>query len=87
MFGCMIVFVCYDIENVKVVGYDVVSNWFKCVVYRVLGVFMMVFVVESIIDEISEKIEMDFVEFCLKNVVMEGICVLYGVKFKSIGFE
>ncbi len=85
--GCMTAFACYDIENAKVVGYDVVSNRPKCAAYRAPGAPMTAFAVESVLDEISEKIKMDPVELRMKNAAKEGTRALYGAKFKQIGFE
>ncbi len=87
MAGCMTAFACYDIENAKVVGYDVVSNRAKCAAYRAPGAPMTAFAVESVLDELAEKIGVDPIDLRLKNAAKEGTRALYGAKFKQIGFE
>ena len=84
--GAMTAFACYDIENAKVVGYDVVSNRPKCAAYRAPGAPMTAFAVESVLDELAEKIGMDPIEMRLKSAAKEGTRALYGAKFKQIGF-
>ncbi len=84
--GAMTAFACYDMENAKVVGYDVVSNRPKCAAYRAPGAPMTAFAVESVLDELSEKLGMDPIELRLKNAAKEGTRALYGAKFKQIGF-
>ena len=49
--ACMCAFACYDIENVHVVGYDVVSNRPKVAAYRAPGAPMAAFAVEGAIDD------------------------------------
>lgn len=85
--GCMTAFACYDVPNAKVVGYDVVSNRAKCAAYRAPGAPMTAFAVESVLDEIGEKLNMDPIELREKNAAKEGTRALYGAKFKQIGFE
>src|SRR5262249_32099067 len=57
--GCMCAFAPYDLENVRVVGYDVVSNRPKVAAYRAPGGPISEFAVESVIDEIAAAIGMD----------------------------
>ena len=53
--GCMCAFAPYDLENVKVVGYDVVTNRPKVAAYRAPGGPISEYAVESVVDEIAEK--------------------------------
>ncbi len=62
----------YDIANVKVVGYDVVANRPKLAAYRAPGAPMAAFAVESVLDELAEKLGMDPLELRLKNAAQRG---------------
>ena len=70
--GCMCAFAPYDLEHVKVVGYDVVVNRPKAAAYRAPGAPQSGFAVESVLDELAKRIGMDPVEFRLKNAAKEG---------------
>ena len=65
--GCMCAFAPYDLANVKVVGYDVVTNRPKVAAYRAPGAPISEFAVESVIDEIADKLGMDPIEFRLQE--------------------
>ena len=83
--GAMCAFAPYDLENVNVVGYDVVTNRPKVAAYRAPGAPISEYAVESVVDEIAEKIGMDPVELRLKNAAKEGTRAAYGPKFGPIG--
>ena len=73
----------YAIDNVKVVGYDVVANRPKCNAYRAPGSPIAAFGVESVIDELSRKLGLDPIEFRLKNAAKEGTRAAYGPTFPT----
>jgi CO/xanthine dehydrogenase Mo-binding subunit len=75
----------YDIKNVKVIGYDVVSNRPKVAAYRAPGAPISEYAVESVLDEIATKIGMDPVDIRKKNGAKEGTQAAYGPKFGPIG--
>ena len=77
----------YAIDNVKVVGYDVVANRPKCNAYRAPGSPIAAFGVESVIDELARKLGLDPIQFRLKNAAKEGTRAAYGPTFRRIGFE
>ena len=77
----------YAIDNVKVVGYDVVANRPKCNAYRAPGSPIAAFGVESVIDELAQKLGLDPIDFRLKNAAKEGTRAAYGPTFRRIGFE
>jgi CO/xanthine dehydrogenase Mo-binding subunit len=83
--GVMCAFAPYDIENVKVIGYDVVSNRPKVAAYRAPGAPISEYAVESVVDEIAKKLEIDPVELRLQNAAREGTKAAYGPKFGPIG--
>ena len=83
--GCMCAFAPYDLEHVKVVGYDVVSNRPKVAAYRAPGGPISEYGVESVVDEIAEKLGMDPIDLRLKNAAKEGTKAAYGPKFGPVG--
>ena len=83
--GCMCAFAPYDLEHVKVVGYDVVVNRPKAAAYRAPGAPQSEFAVESVLDEIAKRIGMDPVELRLKNAAKEGTRAAYGPTFGPVG--
>ena len=72
MLGAMTSFACYDLKNVKTVGYEVLVNRPKTAAYRAPSAPMAAFAVESVIDELAQKIGIDPVEFRIKNAAKEG---------------
>ena len=84
--GCMTAFAPYDLENVLVVGYDVVTNRPKVAAYRAPGAPISEFGVESVIDELARKIGMDPIALREKNAAKEGTQAAYGPKFGPIGY-
>ena len=62
----------YDIPNVRIDGYDVVVNRPRNAAYRAPGVPQPTFAIESLVDEMAERLEMDPMEFRLKNAAREG---------------
>ncbi len=83
--GTMCAFAPYDIEHVRVIGYDVVSNRPKVAAYRAPGAPISEFAVESVVDELAKKLEIDPVELRLQNAAREGTKAAYGPKFGPIG--
>ncbi len=77
----------YAVDNVKVVGYDVVANRPKCNAYRAPGSPIAAFGVESVIDELACELGLDPIEFRLRNAAREGTRAAYGPTFRRIGFE
>ncbi|MCH8279795.1 MAG: xanthine dehydrogenase family protein molybdopterin-binding subunit [Chloroflexi bacterium] len=75
----------YNIENLLVDGYDIVCNKQKVQAYRAPGQPQGCFAVESVIDELAEKLGMDSMEFRLKNAVKEGDRMPTGVPHAVFG--
>ena len=86
-FGSMSAFAPYDLENVKTVGWDVVSNRPKQAAYRAPGAPMAAFAVESAVDELSREFGLDPLDVRLKNAAREGTVASYGPTFPAIGLE
>jgi CO/xanthine dehydrogenase Mo-binding subunit len=83
--GAMTSFACYDLKNVKSVGYEVLVNRTKVAAYRAPSAPMAAFAVESVIDEIANKIGMDTVAMRIKNAAKEGTKSSYGPVYGPIG--
>ena len=84
--GANCAFAPYDIANVKVVGYDVVMNRPGVAAYRAPGAPISEYAVESAIDELAKKLEIDPLELRLKNSAKEGTRAAYGPRFGQVGF-
>ncbi|MFT4583445.1 MAG: CO/xanthine dehydrogenase Mo-binding subunit [Gammaproteobacteria bacterium] len=87
MLGAMTAFACYDLKNVKTIGYDVLVNRPKVAAYRAPSAPMAAFAVESTIDQVAAKIGMDPVAFRLKNAASEGTLSSYGPTYGPIGIK
>jgi len=57
--GVMCAYAPYDIEHVKVIGYDVVSNRPKVAAYRAPGAPIAEYAAECVIDELAKRLEID----------------------------
>ncbi len=66
------IFAPYTIDNVRIDGYDVVTNKPKTAAYRAPGAPIAAYAVESTMDDISRMLGMDPVEFRLLNVAEQG---------------
>ena len=85
--GVMCAYAPYDIENVKVIGYDVVSNRPKVAAYRAPGAPISEYAVESVVDELAKKLDIDPIDLRMQNAAREGTKAAYGPKFGPIGME
>jgi CO/xanthine dehydrogenase Mo-binding subunit len=83
--GAMTSFACYDLENVKSVGFEVVVNRPKVAAYRAPSAPMAAFAVESAIDEAAHAIGMRPIDLRIKNVAKEGSRSSYGPVYGPIG--
>ena len=85
--GGMTAFACYNIENNKAIGVNVLCNRPKVAAYRAPSAPMMAFGVESTIDQLAKELGTDPVELRLKNVAKEGTLAPYGPVWGPIGIE
>ena len=76
----------YDLENVYIESFEVVSNRPKVNSFRAPCVPQIVFGVEGVIDELARKIGMDPIDLRLKNAAVEGHTTIYGETLGPIGF-
>jgi CO/xanthine dehydrogenase Mo-binding subunit len=83
--GAMCVFSCYDIPNVLIDGFDVVVNKPATSAYRAPGATNAAFAVETVVDEICEKLKIDPLDFRMKNGAREGTRRADGPVFPKVG--
>jgi len=83
--GAMCMLNMYTIENLLIDAYDVVVNKPKTAAYRAPGSPQATFAVEALVDEICQQLDMDPVEFRLKNASKEGDRQATGAPFGRIG--
>ncbi len=87
MLGAMTSFACYDLKNVKTVGYDILCNRPKVTAYRAPSAPMAAFGVESTMDMLAAEIGMNPLEFRLKNAAKQGTRASYGPVYGPIGIK
>ena len=75
----------YDIPNGYIEAYDVLVNTPKTAAYRAPGAPIGAFAVETVLDEICEKLSMDPMEIRLLNASKEGTRQITGPVFGKIG--
>jgi CO/xanthine dehydrogenase Mo-binding subunit len=85
MLGAMTSWACYDLDNVKSIGYDVLVNRPKVAAYRAPSAPMAAFAVESTIDQVAAAIGMDALDFRILNAAKEGTRASYGPTYGPIG--
>ncbi len=84
-FTAMCAFACYNLKNVRQQGWDVMTNRPKQAAYRAPGSPMAAFAVESVVDELCQKLGLDPIEVRLKNAAREGTRASYGPTYQRIG--
>jgi CO/xanthine dehydrogenase Mo-binding subunit len=84
--GCMCGFAMYDIPNVDVVGYDVVSNRPKVAAYRAPGAPISSWAVECAMDDLARKLGKDPIALRDQNGARNGTKTHYGPTHQNIGF-
>ncbi|MCH7554251.1 MAG: molybdopterin-dependent oxidoreductase, partial [Chloroflexi bacterium] len=75
----------YVVENFQVDGYDVVVNKQKTSAYRAPGSPQAGYAVEAVMDEVAQLLNMDPLEFRLKNAPKNGDRQVSGVPHANIG--
>ncbi|MCY3994711.1 MAG: xanthine dehydrogenase family protein molybdopterin-binding subunit [Rhodobacter sp.] len=84
-FTAMCAFAPYNLKHVHQVGYDVICNRPKQAAYRAPGSPMAAFAVESVIDELCNRLGLDPIEVRLKNGSKEGTKASFGPTWDRIG--
>ena len=83
--GAMTSFACYNLANVKTVGYDVVVNRPKSAAYRAPSAPMAAFAVESTVDLLAQELRINPLDLRIKNASREGTRASYGPIYGPIG--
>jgi len=84
--GGLCIFAPYHIDDVLIDMYDVVVNKPKTAAYRAPGAPNAELATECLIDEFCEKLQIDPLEFRLKNAAKEGDLQSHGIPHPKIGF-
>ena len=77
----------YKVSNLRINGYDVVTNTTNVEAYRAPGAPQAAFGVEQVMDMLAQKIGMDPVEFRMVNAVEEGDLQPTDQLFNHIGLK
>jgi CO/xanthine dehydrogenase Mo-binding subunit len=77
----------YRIPNLRLRGYDVVTNTIPQGAYRAPGAVQGVFAIESAMDELAETLGTDPIELRLKSCIVEGDLMPHGQKWARIGLK
>jgi CO/xanthine dehydrogenase Mo-binding subunit len=85
--ACMCGFTPYDIDNVELVGFDVVTNRPKAAAYRAPGAPIAAFAVESALDTLAHELGIDALTLREKNAAKQGTRAAYGPTLGVIGYE
>lgn len=83
--GARCMFAPYDIPNAEIEAVDVVINAPKVAAYRAPGAPAAAFAVEQVVDELSQQLDIDPIEFRLTNASKEGTRQTSGPTFGPIG--
>ena len=84
-FTAMCAFAPYALKHVRQIGFDVMTNRPKQAAYRAPGSPMAAFAVESVIDELCNRLGLDPIEVRLKNASREGTKASFGPSWDRIG--
>jgi xanthine dehydrogenase molybdenum-binding subunit len=83
--GAMCAFACYDVPSAQIDGFDVVVNKPATSAYRAPGATNAAFAVETVIDEICERLKLDPLDFRIRNAAREGTRRADGPVYPRIG--
>lgn len=85
--GAMCALAAYRIPHFFIEAYDIVVNRPKVAAYRAPGSPAAAFAVESVLDELARRLNLDALDLRMKNAVSEGDQAPYGPKFGPIGLK
>ncbi len=75
----------YQCPNLHLEGYDVVTNKPRTEAYRGPGGIQQAFAMEQAMDLLCQRLDMDPLDFRMKNAAVTGSTMPIGTKFPSIG--
>ena len=85
--GAMCAFASYDLPNVDVIGYDVLSNRPKTAAYRAPGSPIAAYGVESCVDELAGELGIEPLRLREINAAKEGTKAAHGPTWTNIGYQ
>src|SRR4029077_19365808 len=85
--GAMCAFAQYDLPNVEVIGYDVLSNRPKTTAYRAPGSPISAYGVESCVDELARELGIEPLRLREINAAKEGTKAAHGPTWANIGYQ
>jgi CO/xanthine dehydrogenase Mo-binding subunit len=77
----------YRVPNLEITGYEVLTNKTTMGAYRAPGAQQGTFAIESVMDELARRLELDPLELRLKNCVVEGDPRPNGSDWPRIGLK
>lgn len=83
--GAQAAFAAYDLEAVRTIGWNALTNRPKEAAYRAPGAPQAIYAVESVVDELCQKLNLDPLTVRLKNAARKGTLSSYGPTFNDIG--
>ncbi len=83
--GASSAFASYDLDAVRTIGWNVLTNRPKEAAYRAPGAPQAIYAVESVLDEMCQKLNLDPLDMRLKNAARKGTKSSYGPTFDDIG--
>jgi CO/xanthine dehydrogenase Mo-binding subunit len=83
--GAQAAFAAYDLAAVRTLGWNVLTNRPKEAAYRAPGAPQAIYAVESVVDELCQKLNLDPLEVRLMNAARKGTLSSYGPTFDDIG--
>lgn len=83
--GMKCIFAAYNIPNLLIEGFDVLVNKPSTAAYRAPGATTAAFATETVVDEIAEKLQMDPLDFRLRNAAREGTLRADGEEYARVG--
>jgi len=85
MRGVQSVFACYQPENSRVDGYDVVTNTPRVAAYRAPGATVSSFCTEQVMDELARKLNIEPIDFRIMNASKTGDYTVDDNQYTRIG--
>ena len=83
--GGQAAFAAYDMVAVQTLGWNALTNRPKEAAYRAPGAPQAIYAVESVVDELCQKLSLDPLTVRLKNAAKKGTLSSYGPTFDDIG--
>ena len=85
--GCILMGGYYKVANLDIRGYEVLTNRAAAGAYRAPGAQQGTYAIESVIDELARKLDLDPMEFRIQNCVEEGDPRANGAEWPKIGLK